>query len=189
MSSRREIAITIKGNVGGSGKKSSSIYSGDVSSAVSSDDSTREAMSTYTDAGDNGNSGGLKTAAYTMSLYALNEVKNNIVNSASIVWNRYVNMKEDYLAQNNMNEIKARLGAFKSYASSAITGARIGSTFGPVGAVVGAAVGTAGNAVNRVINYSAAISGYNEQNNAMNAQTNFSRVRMGLMDGGRGTEN
>lgn len=189
MASRREIAITIKGNVDSSGKKTSSIYNGDISSAISSDDSTREAMSTYTSAGDNGNSGGLQTAAYTMSLYALNEVKNNVVKTASVVWNRYVDMKEDYLAQNNMNEIKAHVGAVKSYASSAMTGARIGSTFGPVGAVVGAVIGTVGNVVNRGINYAATMAKYNEENNAMNAQTNYSRVRMGLMDGGRGTEN
>ena len=189
MSSRREIAITIKGNVGGS-KKTSSIYSGNISSAVSSDDSTREAMSVYTDAGDIDGKGNFKGAALAIGLYALNEVKNNVIQSASMEWNRFVDMKEDYLAQNNMNEIKAKLGAVKSYASSAMTGARIGASVGgPVGAVVGAVVGVSGNVYNRFNNFRNAMAGYHEQNNAMNAQTNFSRVRMGLMDGGRGTEN
>ena len=98
-------------------------------------------------------------------------------------------MKEDYLAQNNMNEVKAYTSMAKSYATSAIAGAKMGAAFGPVGAVVGAAVGTIGNGVNRFINYKVTMANYNEQNNAANAQTNFSRVRMGLIDGGRGTEN
>lgn len=188
MASRREIAITIKGNVGGGGK-SSSRSSGGISAAISSDDSSRDAMQVYTEAGDNNNKGGLKQASFTIGLYALNEVKNNLFQSVSMEWNRFVDMKEDYLAQNNMNELKAKIGAVKSYASSAMTGARIGSSFGPVGTVIGAAVGTVGNVYNRFNNFRSAMAGYHEQNNAMNAQTNFSRVRMGLMDGGRGTEN
>ena len=52
-----------------------------------------------------------------------------------------------------------------------------------------AAIGAIGNGVNRAINYKITMANYNEQNNAANAQTNFSRVRMGLIDGGRGTEN
>lgn len=189
MASRREIAITIKGNVGGGGGKEIG-YSAKgpaIDDAYSNDGVADKELKNYNDG--SGKSGA-KGAAFAITLYALNEVKNSIVKTASQGWNRHIDMKEDYLASNNMNEIKAKLGAVKSYASAAITGAKMGfSAGGPIGAVVGAAVGTVGNLGNRVINYALAQTRYNEQNNAMNAQTNFSRVRMGLMDGGRGTEN
>ena len=190
MASRREIAITIKGNVGGGGGNGKEIgfSAKDTSSiAYSSDEVANKELKNYNDGSSKGS--GAKAAAFAITLYALNEVKNSIVKTASQGWNRHIDMKEDYLASNNMNEIKAKLGAVKSYASAAITGAKIGSIGGPIGAAVGAAVGTVANLGNRVINYALAQTRYNEQNNAMNAQTNFSRVRMGLMDGGRGTEN
>lgn len=190
MASRREIAITIKGNVGGGGGNEKEIgYSAKISTndAYSSDEVADKELKNYDDGS---GKKGAKAAAFAITLYALNEVKNSIVKTASQGWNRHIDMKEDYLASNNMNEIKAKLGAVKSYASAAVTGAKMGfSVGGPIGAVVGAAVGTVGNLGNRVINYALAQTRYNEQNNAMNAQTNFSRVRMGLMDGGRGTEN
>ena len=189
MASRREIAITIKGNVGGGGGGKEIGYSAKgpaIDDAYSSDEVANKELKNYNDG--SGKSGS-KAAAFAITLYALNEVKNSIVKTASQGWNRHIDMKEDYLASNNMNEIKAKIGAVKSYASAAITGAKIGSIGGPIGIAIGAAVGTVANAGNRVINYALAQTRYNEQNNAMNAQTNFSRVRMGLMDGGRGTEN
>lgn len=183
MSSRREIAITIKGNVGGSGRneRNESIFEGDSSSAISNEETARQALNTYTEAGNNKQMGG-KAAAAAVALYALEEVKNVIVQYASVSWNRYLDMKEDYIAQNNMNALKANINMAKSYASSTIKGAAIGG-------IVGAAIGIGANVAKRAISFNATMEKYYDQNNAMNAQTNFSRVRMGLIDGGRGTEN
>jgi hypothetical protein len=188
MASRQEIAITIKGNLSASsgGGKEEISYSRGSAPAISSDDNATKEMSKYSNAGSQKNSSVTKSV---IAVYMANQIKNRIVQTASTMWNRYVDMKEDYIAQNNMNQIKAHVGAVSSYATAAISGAKIGGVLGPAGAAIGAAVGTIGNAVNRAVSYKTTIANYNEQNNAMNAQTNFSRVRMGLIDGGRGTDN
>lgn len=183
MASRQEIAITIKGNLSanGGGKKEEISYSRGSSQAVSNDDSANKEMGKYAEIGGKGKNG-FSVAGSMLTVYAFNQVKNRIIQTASTMWNRYVDMKEDYLAQNNMNVIKAHVGAVSSYATSASAGYAMGG-------VIGAAIGVVGNAVNRAVSYKTTRANYNEQNNAMNAQTNFSRVRMGLIDGGRGTDN
>lgn len=188
MPSRKEISITIKGNLStGGGESIAYSKSGSaVATAISSDETANKETGKHTKA-TQGKQG--KSGVKVLALYAYRSFANNLMATASQAWNRYVNIKEDYLAQNNMNAIKANLSAIKGYATSAVTGAQIGSVAGPVGAAIGAAIGVSANAVSRVVNYGVTIANYNEQNNAMNAQTNYSRVRMGLMDGGRGTEN
>lgn len=184
MASRKEIAITIKGNVSPKGnEKEISFSKSPINKAVSNDKTASEAQNN-----DYSISGGSAVVS-ALTVYAMNTVKNNIISAASVAWNRYVDMKEDYLAQNNMNEVKAHLGMAKSYGTSIAAGATIGAIGGPVGIAVGAAVGAASNFISRGVRYGITMANYNEQNNAMNAQTNFSRVRMGLIDGGRGTEN
>ena len=185
MASRREIAITIKGSVGvgGANKKEMSVSA--TSNAVSGEQSAQQEISKYSE----GRQERAGVSKSVMAVYIANQIKNNIIQTATMAWNRYVDMKEDYLAQNNMNTVRAYTSMAKSYGTSMVAGAKIGSAFGPVGAVVGAAVVAVGNGVNRFINYKVEMANYNEQNNAANAQTNFSRVRMGLIDGGRGTEN
>ena len=185
MASRREIAITIKGNVSTSGGGGEISFSKGAASAVSGEQSAQQEIGKYTQ----GKSERTGVSKSVMAVYIANQIKNSIVQTATITWNRYTDMKEDYLAQNNMNQVKAYTSMAKSYATSAIAGAKMGAAFGPVGAVAGAAIGAIGNGVNRAINYKITMANYNEQNNAANAQTNFSRVRMGLIDGGRGTEN
>lgn len=122
-------------------------------------------------------------------LEAYNQTKSAITQTVSTLWNRYADLKEDYLAQNSVTLAKSVLNRVKQYGTAAMSGAIVGSAAGPVGAVAGAAIAVAGTFVSNVISYGAELSAYNEQYNAVNIQTGYSRLRAGLVDGGRGTEN
>ena len=136
MASRKEISIVIKGNLGSGGNDKEISFSKTASSAISTDKSSQEEISKYGKGGKGG-----KAAWIALALYSANTAKKNIEAAASAAWNRYVDMNEEYMAQNTMTEVKAHIGAISSYASAAITGANIGKLAGPAGAAVGAVVG------------------------------------------------
>lgn len=117
--------------------------------------------------------------------------------SVSYATNRYFSLKEDYLSENVYNNIKSGvtkgLGMANSLISGAAAGAKTGSVFGPVGtavgAVLGAAVGGFGYGANQYVQYQQKMSGYYQQLNATNAQTQFQAKRLGLSNEGQNTLN
>lgn len=117
--------------------------------------------------------------------------------SVSYATNRYFSLKEDYLSENVYNNIKSGvtkgLGMASSLISGAAAGAKTGSVFGPagtaVGAVLGASVGGFGYGLNQYIQYQQKMSGYYQQLNATNAQTQFQAKRLGLSNEGQNTLN
>lgn len=117
--------------------------------------------------------------------------------SVSYATNRYFSLKEDYLSENVYNNIKSGvtkgLGMASSLISGAAAGAKTGSVFGPVGtavgAVLGAAVGGFGYGANQYVQYQQKMSGYYQQLNATNAQTQFQAKRLGLSNEGQNTLN
>lgn len=117
--------------------------------------------------------------------------------SVSYATNRYFSLKEDYLSENVYNNIKSGvtkgLGMASSLISGAAEGAKIGSVFGPVGtavgAVLGASVGGFGYGLNQYVQYQQKMSGYYQQLNATNAQTQFQAKRLGLSNEGQNTLN
>lgn len=117
--------------------------------------------------------------------------------SVSYATNRYFSLKEDYLSENVYNNIKSGvtkgLGMASSLISGAAVGAKTGSVFGPVGtavgAVLGAAVGGFGYGANQYVQYQQKMSGYYQQLNATNAQTQFQAKRLGLSNEGQNTLN
>lgn len=117
--------------------------------------------------------------------------------SVSYATNRYFSLKEDYLSENVYNNIKSGvtkgLGMANSLISGAAAGAKTGSVFGPVGtavgAVLGAAVGGFGYGLNQYVQYQQKMSGYYQQLNATNAQTQFQAKRLGLSNEGQNTLN
>lgn len=117
--------------------------------------------------------------------------------SVSYATNRYFSLKEDYLSENVYNNIKSGvtkgLGMANSLMSGAAAGAKTGSVFGPVGtavgAVLGAAVGGFGYGLNQYVQYQQKMSGYYQQLNATNAQTQFQAKRLGLSNEGQNTLN
>lgn len=117
--------------------------------------------------------------------------------SVSYATNRYFSLKEDYLSENVYNNIKSGvtkgLGMANSLISGAAAGAKTGSVFGPVGtavgAVLGASVGGFGYGANQYVQYQQKMSGYYQQLNATNAQTQFQAKRLGLSNEGQNTLN
>lgn len=117
--------------------------------------------------------------------------------SVSYATNRYFSLKEDYLSENVYNNIKSGvtkgLGMAGSLISGAAVGAKTGSVFGPVGtavgAVLGASVGGFGYGLNQYVQYQQKMSGYYQQLNATNAQTQFQAKRLGLSNEGQNTLN
>lgn len=117
--------------------------------------------------------------------------------SVSYATNRYFSLKEDYLSENVYNNIKSGvtkgLGMANSLISGAAVGAKTGSVFGPVGtavgAVLGASVGGFGYGLNQYVQYQQKMSGYYQQLNATNAQTQFQAKRLGLSNEGQNTLN
>lgn len=117
--------------------------------------------------------------------------------SVSYATNRYFSLKEDYLSENVYNNIKSGvtkgLGMASSLISGAAAGAKTGSVFGPVGtavgAVLGASVGGFGYGANQYVQYQQKMSGYYQQLNATNAQTQFQAKRLGLSNEGQNTLN
>lgn len=188
MASSKEITITVKGKItriNGEGK--GSLAEKKVEEAKDSDSDGQTTLSNILHFAKSPIKSTL--GKNVLLLEAYNQVKGNITQAVSTMWNRYANLKEDYMAQNNVNLAKGIIGRVAQYGTAALSGAMLGSAAGPIGAVVGAAVAVTGTFVSNLINYGAEISAYNEQNNALNIQTGYSRLRAGLVDGGRGTEN
>lgn len=129
--------------------------------------------------------------------FAKNQAEGVIISAASYGLNRYFSLKEDYLSENVYNEIKSKVsktvGLGKSILSGISAGATTGSSFGPigaaVGAVAGAVIGGAGYGTQQYIQYQQKMSGYYQQLNATNAQTQFQAKRLGLSDEGQNTLN
>lgn len=128
---------------------------------------------------------------------AKNQAEAVILGAASYGLNRYFSLKEDYLSENVYNEIKSKVsktvGFGKSVLSGISAGATTGSAFGPVGtavgAVAGALIGGTGYGMQQYIQYQQKMSGYYQQLNATNAQTQFQAKRLGLSDEGQNTLN
>ena len=128
---------------------------------------------------------------------AKNQAEAVILGAASYGLNRYFSLKEDYLSENVYNEIKSTVsktvGFGKSVLSGISAGATTGSAFGPVGtavgSVAGALIGGTGYGMQQYIQYQQKMSGYYQQLNATNAQTQFQAKRLGLSDEGQNTLN
>jgi hypothetical protein len=103
--------------------------------------------------------------------------------------NRYFNMTENYILENEVNNFTTVAGNTASVVNSAIIGAKMGAAAGPGGAVAGALIGVGFNLANKAITYQGTLSNYYSSLNATNMQTEWSARRAGLWDEGRGTEN
>lgn len=120
------------------------------------------------------------------------QVKANFWTVVDYTHNRYFSLSEDYMGQVNYNNTKTIYNKAKSYALSAVNGFVSGMTLSggnPILGATGAILSTAGQAVGDVFSYHERISNYYQSLNSTNAQTEFSRQRIGLYNEGRGTEN
>ena len=106
--------------------------------------SMRERSFEYYESGGKGEEETLKkfqeNAKTVIIMRAVQEAASDIERTASSTGQRYFNLTEDYMAENQMNLINANVNRAKSLGSDVYTGAKIGGTFGPIGAFVGAVV-------------------------------------------------
>lgn len=114
---------------------------------------------------------------------AYQQIKASTSQTINLTLNRYFNMKEDYLNETTFNNVKNTFSRITNLAASTIAGAMYG------GGIPGAVIGFVGGVISDTVQYQSRLSGYYSQLNATNYQTGFNRIRAGLTDGGRGTEN
>lgn len=130
-----------------------------------------------------------KSSVSVIGMYAFNNVKNELVSTVTSTLNRQITLNENYLAQNNLNIAKKSVSLVSGLASSVYIGGKVGVIGGPVGMTIGAAVGAATWGMSQYISYQNRMSSYYQQLNSNNFNTEFSQVRAGLINNGRGTEN
>lgn len=141
------------------------------------------------------------TASKNRALQA-GKVAKQIVNSTigqTVLWGieKQLSLKEDYLGENTLNQIKGNVTAFKQYASGAVegaqAGAKLGKTFGPygeaIGALLGGTVGVATTKWKTDVEWRKKQMEYQQKLNETNIQTSFQATRLGLVDGSQGTLN
>ena len=94
---------------------------------------------------------------------------------------RYANLTEDYILQNDMQIFSNVVSNTKSL----LTTMAVGAHFGPVGMAVSGTLWAAEKLISARGEYASLRQGINEANYNMQ----FQKMRMGLVDNGRGTEN
>ena len=130
------------------------------------------------------------TAKTMVVLKAVDEVLSQTKRIAVSTGNRYFNLSEDYMAENQMNIVDEYVSRAKTLASDLYTGGKIGTSVGGIpGLIIGLIAGGVMYGVDKAQTIRERTSKWYSQLNATNYQTEWSQARMGLIDGGRGTEN
>ena len=117
-----------------------------------------------------------------LAMMSLNSAKNIGSRTVSSITNRYFSLSENYIAENDYNNIMTTINKATSFGIAVKTGASVGG-------VVGAVISAAAWGTNEFISYQNRMSGYYQSLNATNYQTEFDRSRLGLTNEGKGTEN
>lgn len=121
--------------------------------------------------------------------YAYQQAKQIVKTTALYRLERYYNLTENYKAE---QDLENTLNGFEHVVegwSSVIGGALIGAKGGVGGAVAGAIVGATSWTVNTIFNAWKAFDQQKMQLSTMNIQSAYQKVRLGLIDDGRGTQN
>ena len=127
--------------------------------------------------------------SFPFGFYIYREAKQNLSQIAKTAYNRYTTLSEDYKVGDRYSVITNNVGKAVSLVESAYMGAMVGSAAGPWGALAGAAIGATSTIISHTISHYDKLSDYYSQLNMNDYRTEFGRVRAGLIDGGRGTEN
>lgn len=125
-----------------------------------------------------------------LGYYALGNAKNLLMNGIELSLNRYYKMSENYLFENEVNNVKTGIGKAISLATAVYAGAKIGTIANPgVGSLIGGTIGAVTYAFSETMSYQSKLSGYYTALNATKLQTEWGARRAGLYDDGRGTDN
>ena len=126
---------------------------------------------------------------HILLMSAYNTAKNTIKNQTFYYAQKYFDLTENYIAQQNLSNTMTAISKVAGFGSSVLGGAISGAEGGVPGMVVGAIIGGSTWAINEGLTL---FHTYQEQNRMINLdkmQSTFAMTRMGLIDGGRGTEN
>ena len=113
---------------------------------------------------------------------AYNQAKALIKQSVQSSLNRYYNMKENYMLENDIQQFQNIANKTGNFITTVAAGASIG---GPVGATIAAGSWV----INETIGTANKWADVYAQINADNYNKTFTKKRIGLVDNGRGTEN
>lgn len=115
------------------------------------------------------------------------QAKQSIKSNGLYFINQYFNLTENYKAEQDLNNTLSYMSNGASFFGSILAGALVGNKAGNTvaGAIVGAGMGV----VNVVLNSYKAYDQQNIRLASMNIQSNYQKVRLGLIDDGRGTQN
>lgn len=103
--------------------------------------------------------------------------------------NRYFSLTEDYKSEQILSNTLNIIGKVSALGSAIGAGAITGSAAGPVGTAIGAVVGAAGWTINEAIQGVHRFDQVGIQLNQMRYDVAFAKTKLGLIDGGKGTEN
>lgn len=131
-----------------------------------------------------------KYAQAAAAFIAISGAKQLLENTIQLTLNRYYNMSENYISQNEYRNIMTGVSKVASLGGTIVSGATSGFFIGgPVGGVVGGLVAGLGWGANEYVNAQATKSQYYSQINASNINVAYMRERAGLYMNGKGTEN
>lgn len=103
--------------------------------------------------------------------------------------NRYFNLTEDYMNENDFKNATQAITKTLSFGGSIYMGAKLGAVGGPVGAFIGATISTATWLVSDGIAKAKKWQTARLTQSNANYESYFAQVRAGLVDGSRGTMN
>lgn len=136
--------------------------------------------------------GTMEKATLGKSIIAYNiyqQAKSFVKTTALFQLERYYNLTENYKGEQDLSNTLSVLSHLMEMSTSIVGGAIAGAKAGPVGAVAGMFVGYASWGVNTVFNSWKAFDQQSRELQTMNMQSSYQRVRLGLIDDGRGTQN
>lgn len=120
---------------------------------------------------------------------AFNEAKEMLISGVENSLQREYTLTENYMAQTTYANAKKSISMVTSLGTTIAGAAKVGSLAGGAGIAVSVGVAVVSWAFNQQIAYQTRMSSYYQSLNASNYQSDFSQIRAGLIDGGRGTEN
>lgn len=138
----------------------------------------------------NGKSKDAPNPVMAVTSYVTQNVISTIKQQAEYYGSKYLSMTENYTTQTNIENAKSTIGGVVGIASSGVQGYATGAVMGGGGlgvamAVISMITGIARTTLSALNNYENQI----EQIHQQSYGNYFNSVRVGYVDGGRGTEN
>lgn len=130
-----------------------------------------------------------KTLGAVVANQLWEQTKANVKNIATYSLNRYFNLTEDYISEQNVNNAITAINKTMSFGTAVIGGAIVGASFGPVGAAITTIISTASWVINDAVEKTKRWQTARLSQENANYNREFSSVRAGLIDGSKGTMN